>query len=51
MEKYWQLFVVSLRHRNVFLFDVVASLFSYTVRVLLIMSLFRYLHASAPHLF
>lgn len=51
MKKYWHLFRISLKQRNVFMFDVLSSLFSYSVRILLIVSLFRYLYSASPHLF
>lgn len=51
MEKYYHLFRISLKQRNVHMFDVLSSLFSYTVRILLIVSLFRYLYSASPQLF
>ncbi len=51
MKKYFHLFRISLKQRNVHMFDVLSSLFSYSVRILFIVSLFRYLHSASPHLF
>lgn len=47
MYKYWHLFLISLRQRNVFLFDVLSSLFSYSIRIFLVITLYRYLNAHA----
>ena len=47
MFKYWHLFLVSLKQRNVFVFDVLSSLFSYSIRIFLVITLYRYLNANA----
>lgn len=46
--KYWHLFAISAKQRHVYLFGVVASLFSYAIRIFLIVTLFRYLQIHSP---
>ena len=46
--KLWHLFLISAKQRNVYVFDVLSSLFSYSIRIFLIVTLFRYLESSNP---
>jgi ABC-type uncharacterized transport system permease subunit len=51
MVKYWQLFRISVKQRHVFVFNAASSLFSYAIRIFLIVTLFRYLNAHSPQMF